>query len=125
MSEEQAIDLSHLDIGRVGNANPVQERVAFFRNLYRRGVLSLRLLFDGRVPFKTKLLPIVVIGYVLSPLDLIPLILTGPLGVIDDLVLITFAIDRFLQNVPPELLVEWAERLGYTNEDAPMLEAGG
>ncbi|MGH7337347.1 MAG: YkvA family protein, partial [Myxococcota bacterium] len=49
-------------------------------------VLLARLLRDPQVPRRSKLIALLGIGYVLSPIDLMPAILLGPLGLLDDLV---------------------------------------
>lgn len=43
-----------------------------------------------------------IVLYVFSPIDLIPDVLPG-LGIVDDLVLVPFAIRWLLQRLPPEL----------------------
>jgi hypothetical protein len=43
-------------------------------------VLLARLLRDPRVPRRSKLIALFGIGYVLSPIDLLPALLLGPLG---------------------------------------------
>ena len=43
-------------------------------------VLLVRLLRDERVPRLPKLIALVGVGYVLSPIDLLPALLLGPLG---------------------------------------------
>ena len=47
-------------------------------------VLLARLLRDGRVPLGAKLTAAAGIAYVISPVDLMPEVLFGPLGILDD-----------------------------------------
>ena len=47
-------------------------------------VLLARLMRDPRVPLGHKLLAAAGVGYVLSPVDLVPSLLFGPIGLIDD-----------------------------------------
>lgn len=60
-----------------------------------------KLLFDPLVPFIHKLIPIVALIYLISPIDLIPDVLIG-LGQADDLAIILFALGLFLRVAPPE-----------------------
>ena len=67
-------------------------------------VLLARLLRDSRVPRRSKLIALFGIGYVLSPIDLLPAILLGPLGLLDDLVVVTAALSRLLNHVHPDVV---------------------
>jgi uncharacterized membrane protein YkvA (DUF1232 family) len=67
-------------------------------------VLLARLLRDSRVPRRLKLIALFGIGYVLSPIDLLPAILLGPLGLLDDLVVVTAALSRLLNHVHPDVV---------------------
>ncbi len=67
-------------------------------------VLLARLLRDPRVPRRSKLYALFGIGYVLSPIDLMPAILLGPLGLLDDLVVVTAALSRLLNHVHPDVV---------------------
>ena len=67
-------------------------------------VLLARLLRDPRVPRRSKLVALFGIGYVLSPIDLMPAILLGPLGLLDDVVVVTAALSRLLNHVHPDVV---------------------
>jgi uncharacterized membrane protein YkvA (DUF1232 family) len=67
-------------------------------------VLLARLLRDPRVPMGPKLVALVGLGYVLSPLDLLPEFLLGPIGLIDDLLIVTAALSRLLNDVHPDVV---------------------
>jgi uncharacterized membrane protein YkvA (DUF1232 family) len=67
-------------------------------------VLLARLLRDPRVPRRSKLIALFGIGYVLSPIDLLPAILLGPLGLLDDLVVVTAALSRLINHVHPDVV---------------------
>ncbi len=69
------------------------------------GRLVLALLRDDRVPFARKAILGLAAGYVASPLDLIPE--TVPIvGAIDDVVVLVFALEAFLDGLPSEILDE-------------------
>lgn len=67
-------------------------------------VLLARLLRDGRVPVGSKLLALAGVGYVLSPLDLLPTFLFGPIGLVDDLLVVSAALSRLLNDVHPDVV---------------------
>ena len=67
-------------------------------------VLLLRLARDPRVPVGAKTVAMLGIGYALAPIDLIPEILFGPLGFLDDLLIATAAISYIVNHVHPDLV---------------------
>lgn len=67
-------------------------------------VLLVRLLRDRRVPRPPKLLALLGVGYVLSPIDLLPSLLLGPLGLVDDLLVVSAALSRLLNQVHPDVV---------------------
>ncbi len=67
-------------------------------------VLLARLLRDPRVPRRAKVVALLGFGYVLSPIDLLPALLLGPLGLVDDLVVVTAALSRLLNHVHPDVV---------------------
>jgi uncharacterized membrane protein YkvA (DUF1232 family) len=67
-------------------------------------VLLLRLLRDDRVPLGGKVVALLGVGYVLSPIDLLPAVLLGPVGLIDDLLVVAAALSRLLHDVHPDVV---------------------
>ena len=67
-------------------------------------VLLARLLRDRRVPRGPKLVALLGLGYVLSPIDLVPEILLGPIGLVDDLLVVSAALSRLLNDVHPDVV---------------------
>jgi uncharacterized membrane protein YkvA (DUF1232 family) len=67
-------------------------------------VLLMRLLRDSRVPRGSKLVAMLGVGYVLSPIDLMPSVVLGPLGLVDDLLVVTAALSRLLNHVHPDVV---------------------
>jgi uncharacterized membrane protein YkvA (DUF1232 family) len=68
---------------------------------------------DPRVPWYAKLFAACVIGYALSPIDLIPDFIPV-LGYLDDLVLIPLGIALVLKMIPPTVLSECREKAQTT-----------
>lgn len=67
-------------------------------------VLLARLLRDRRVPRGPKLVALLGLGYVLSPVDLLPEFLLGPVGLVDDLLVVTAALSHLLNDVHPDVV---------------------
>jgi len=66
-------------------------------------VLLARLTRDPRVPRGAKVVAGLALGYVVSPIDLIPEFL-GPIGMIDDLLILTAALSRLVNYVHPDVV---------------------
>jgi len=67
-------------------------------------VLLVRLARDPRVPTGAKALALFGVGYALSPIDLLPEIFFGPLGFVDDLLVVAAAVSRIINHVHPDLV---------------------
>ena len=67
-------------------------------------VLLTRLMRDERVPLSGKIVAMFGVGYVLSPIDLLPSLLLGPIGLVDDLIVVTAALSRVLNHVHPDVV---------------------
>jgi uncharacterized membrane protein YkvA (DUF1232 family) len=67
-------------------------------------VLLLRLLRDERVPVGGKAIAVLSVGYVLSPLDVLPTFVFGPIGLLDDLFIVAAALSRVLNYVHPDVV---------------------
>ena len=66
------------------------------------GVLLVRLLRDPEVPGPRKWIAALGLGYLLSPLDLLPGLLFGPLGLVDDLLILSATLSHLLNHVHPD-----------------------
>ncbi len=64
---------------------------------------------DPRVPWYAKILIIIVVGYALSPIDLIPDFIPF-FGYLDDLVLVPMGIAMVLKMIPGEVMEEAREK---------------
>jgi uncharacterized membrane protein YkvA (DUF1232 family) len=67
-------------------------------------VLLVRLLRDPRVPAGGKAIALLGVGYVLSPVDLVPEALFGPIGLVDDLLIVAATLSRVLNYVHPDVV---------------------
>lgn len=103
------------DIQRYDPPPSPEEQVVMVRNLFDRAVLTWRLIWDKRVGFLPKLVPLVGLIYVISPVDFLPVFLTGPLGVLDDLGaigIILATLGMFIKLSPPDVVSEHLRELG-------------
>ena len=67
-------------------------------------VLLGRLLRDPRVAASDKAVALLGLGYLLSPIDFMPAWLFGPLGALDDLLVLCAAASRVLNHVHPDVV---------------------
>ncbi len=80
----------------------------------RRDTYAVRLIArDRRVPWYTKTLALLVAGYALSPLDIIPDFIPV-IGFVDDVILVPLGILAVIKLVPPEILREHREHAERT-----------
>lgn len=86
---------------RPGDASGPAEMLLLLPDLT---VLLARLLREPRIPTGPKLIALAGLGYVLSPIDLLPALLFGPLGLLDDLLVVTAALSRLLNHAHPDVV---------------------
>jgi len=75
------------------------------------GRLLGSLLTDARVPWTHKAILGLAVGYVLSPVELVP-DFVPVLGAMDDVAVTLLAVDLFLERIPDELLNQKLQELG-------------
>ncbi len=86
---------------RTGSRSGVRDLVLLLPDLT---VLLTRLMRDPRVPVTSKVIALLGIGYVVSPIDLIPSLLVGPIGLLDDLLIVSATLSRVLNHVHPDVV---------------------
>lgn len=86
-----------------GGSDKVAEYLLLAPDLF---VLLSRLMLDKRVPFSAKAVAAAVVAYFISPVDIVPEVLTGPVGFVDDVVLAVYALRRILADVDREIVYE-------------------
>lgn len=80
-------------------------------------ILLWRLTNDGRVTGKNKMLLGSAIAYFVLPLDFIPELVAGPIGLLDDLVFSVYVLNRMLLDTDPAILRE------HWSGDGDLLDA--
>ncbi len=67
-------------------------------------ILLSRLLRDRRVPILSKAVAVGGMAYVLSPVDFVPALFFGPIGLLDDLFVVAACLSRLLNHVHPDVV---------------------
>ena len=71
--------------------------------------LLVKLSLDERVPSKEKAKFVGVIAYFISPLDLLPEFLLGPIGYLDDIALAAYVLNNYINKTDAQIVRElWA-----------------
>ncbi len=84
-----------------------------FERIWEQLRLAWLLFGDNRVSLLLKVLPVIAITYVISPLDMLPAILFRLLGLIDDIAVFALAIIVFNSLSPEEAVVEHLRKLRF------------
>jgi uncharacterized membrane protein YkvA (DUF1232 family) len=77
---------------------------------------------DPRVPWHTKILALAIVGYALSPIDLIPDFIPV-IGYLDDLILVPLGIALVLRLTPSEALAESRARAQQELESGQLAQS--
>ena len=78
----------------------------FFQDLLLRIKLVLRLIGDRRINWPLKILPVIGLIYLISPIDLIPEIALPVVGYLDDALVIWLCTTLFVELCPDEVVQE-------------------
>lgn len=95
----------------------LQRMIDEARALKREIVVLQLALRDARVSVLPKLLALLTVGYLLSPIDLIPDFIPV-IGLLDDLILIPIAIRVVIWLIPQDIIAELRRRA--ESEDVPL-----
>ena len=79
---------------------------------------------DPRTPWYARVAAILVIGYALSPIDLIPDFIPV-LGYLDDLIILPLGIFIAIKLIPAEILVSAREKAAYSDQALPIRNVWG
>lgn len=106
--------------------NPIESATAWIGEFFEQFRLAWRLLMDKRVPNLLKILPLLVVGYLLLPFDFIPDMLLG-FGQLDDLAILLIGIRLFINLSPQALVQEHIQALSggenlWSPGDGPMID---
>jgi uncharacterized membrane protein YkvA (DUF1232 family) len=84
-----------------------------FERIWEQLRLAWLLFGDNRVSLALKVLPVIAITYVISPLDLLPALLFRLLGILDDVAIFGLAIVIFNSLSPEDAVVEHLRQLRF------------
>ena len=98
-------------------------RPGLVRTLLAQVRLATRLIRDRRVSVLAKAVPLFALGYLISPLDLVPDFLPI-LGQLDDLGLMLVALELFLRLCPKDVVSHHRGAIEQAQRYSPMRPAG-
>ncbi|MBO8129261.1 MAG: DUF1232 domain-containing protein [Peptococcaceae bacterium] len=99
--KRRVIDYARSKAGKVGEK--VAEYLLLLPDMF---LLLVRLSLDPRVASTEKKILALAVLYIISPLDFLPEAAFGPLGLSDDVVLALYVLNRMINNVPREVVLE-------------------
>jgi uncharacterized membrane protein YkvA (DUF1232 family) len=102
---------------RSGKTNDL---LAWLREFFAQFGLAWQLFWDERVPFSTKLVPLLTLFYLLMPIDLVPDTFLG-VGQVDDIVLLLVGLRVFISLCPLELVDEHRKVFNSGNNDVTLI----
>ena len=99
-----------------GDRPSMEERTGLLVSAARELQLWWRLLWDGRVSIWVKLVPIGVVAYILSPIDVVSELFIPGLGYLDDLALLILAMNLFVALSPAQVVADIRAELKRQHE---------
>lgn len=103
-------------------ASDVNTLMGWLKDFFGQFRLAWELLWDDRVPFVTKIVPILTLLYVISPVDLVPGMAVPGLGQLDDLAIFLIGMRLFVDVCPPALVAEHQKKAQLEMTAAPSDE---
>ena len=91
--------------GRLGRGHVAVEYVMAGPDIFH---LLCRLMLDGSVAIADKAVLGAAIAYYMTPLDIIPELILGPTGFVDDIALAAYVLRRLLRSNPDAVRRHWA-----------------
>lgn len=88
--------------------------------LWNNLALSARLMFDRRVSGRAKLIPLLALLYMISPIDILPGIAFGPLGALDDMGVLLLALQLFIHSAPQDVLRAYRGEAAAEEPETPQ-----
>ena len=98
--------------------NNTLQNTGMFQSVIQRLLLTWNLLWDPRINFALKIIPVLTVGYIISPVDFLPAVLVGPLGALDDIGVLLLGLNAFFMMIPEEILQEHMVRLHISKPSA-------
>ena len=96
------------------------ELMAWLREFFSQFGLAWKLFWDDRVPFGTKIVPLLTLFYLLMPIDLVPDAFLG-VGQMDDLVILLVGLRIFISLCPLELVDEHKHAFNYGKDEEDLI----
>lgn len=106
-------------------AENLQKNPGLIKELWYQIQLVYRLMTDSEVPMYLKLMPVLAIAYVVSPIDLVPGALFPGLGQLDDLTVLLLALRFFVGFIPPHIVEEHRQKIYKLEAGEQLLNQDG
>ena len=103
---------------------PLPANFGLWKRLLEQARLSWGLLLDSRVPVALKVIPLLAMAYIISPIDLVPDIFLV-LGQLDDMGILLAAISAFVSMAPQDVVEEHTYRLRFGSRVRVRRDAEG
>jgi len=104
--QKMRVDIREWIQSKTGKDNQWSEYVLLAPDLFH---LLTKLAMDQEVPSSEKAKIAGALAYFISPIDLLPELLFGPLGYLDDVALAAYVINSVMKNCDPEIVTKhWA-----------------
>jgi len=98
-------------------SNRFINKIRLWANQLKKNIAVLRLAYlDQRTPVYAKILPVIIVGYAFSPIDLIPDFIPV-LGFVDDAILLPALIWLAIRLIPSEIMEDCRKKAATTNPD--------
>jgi len=95
----------------------------FWANFFNSFRVAWRLLWDRQVPLSTKAIPVIMILYILSPIDILPDFIPG-LGQLDDVALFLIGVQAFIAMSPRDLVARLRAELNGDSSSSGWTVSG-
>lgn len=90
---------------------PIDGIVKLLKGLIDSQRLAWALLWESRVSFWAKIIWLMTWVYVVSPIDLLPAAVLGPIGVADDLAALAIGTGLFVSSCPPAVVAQKMQQI--------------
>ena len=97
-------------------AKEPKEQINWLKEFFSQFEVAWKLFWDPRVPISTKLVPLLTLIYLLSPVDIFPDVVPG-LGQVDDLMILLVGLRMFISLSPAAVVAEYERVTGKFTQD--------
>ncbi|MGC9347208.1 MAG: YkvA family protein [Anaerolineae bacterium] len=93
-----------------------KDQIGWLKEFFSQFEVAWKLFWDRRVPISTKLVPLLTLVYLLSPVDIVPDVVPG-LGQVDDLMILLVGLRLFISLSPAAVVAEYEKLSGRVTQE--------